>query len=294
MAHAPVVPNTPAGSRVWRVVHFPLVLLFIAIAFSIAGSAAAGAIVSALPTRQYPLVAVGAAIIGALIFMVLYWVFARFVERRQHADELAPRGGVLELGAGTAIGLALFSTVVAIQWSAGTYRIVETHGIAAILPALGVAIASSVTEEIMLRGYFFRIVESALGSWIALLASAALFGAAHLGNPNATWFAGLAIALEAGVMLAALYMLTRRLWAAIGVHFAWNLAQGGIYGIPVSGFALPGIIKPAISGPEWLTGGQFGAEASVPALAVCTLFGIAVLVACIRRDQIVQPFWRRR
>jgi membrane protease YdiL (CAAX protease family) len=146
----------------------------------------------------------------------------------------------------------------------------------------------------MLRGVFFRLIESWLGSWIALILSAAVFGALHLGNPNASLLAGSAIALEAGVMLAALYMLTRRLWAAIGLHAAWNFSQGGIYGIPVSGFKQDGILIPRISGSDLLTGGSFGAEASLPAIIVCTAFGIALLVLAYRRDRFVKPFWLRK
>ena len=58
-------------------------------------------------------------------------------------------------------------------------------------------------------------------------------------------------------MLAALYMLTRRLWAAIGLHAAWNFAQGGIYGVAVSGFEVGGLLRPRMTGPDLLTGGSF-------------------------------------
>ena len=145
----------------------------------------------------------------------------------------------------------------------------------------------------MLRGLFFRIIENWLGSWVALALSAALFGALHLGNPNATLVAGGAIAIEAGVMLAAIYMVTRRLWAAIGLHAAWNFTQGGVFGIPVSGFDVQGLLVPRITGSELLTGGDFGAEASLPAMLICTAFGIVLLVIAARRGQVIQPYWRR-
>jgi membrane protease YdiL (CAAX protease family) len=166
--------------------------------------------------------------------------------------------------------------------------------VASLYPAAAMAILSGVIEEIVLRGLFFRLLERLLGSWIALALSAALFGALHLGNPGATVSAAVAIALEAGVMLAALYMLTRRLWAAIGLHAAWNFAQGGIYGIAVSGFKQTGLLVPSVQGPEWLTGGRFGAEASLPAVLVDTAFGVALLVLAYRRGRFVAPMWVRR
>ena len=87
----------------------------------------------------------------------------------------------------------------------------------------------------MFRGVLFRWLEEFGGSWVALLLTSVLFGAAHLANPNASWIAAIGIALEAGVMLGAAYMLTRSLWLPMGLHAAWNFTQGEIFDIPVSG-----------------------------------------------------------
>lgn len=46
------------------------------------------------------------------------------------------------------------------------------------------------------------------------------FGVAHLTNPHATWQGALGIALEAGLLFAALYAFTRSLWVVIGAHYA--------------------------------------------------------------------------
>ena len=78
------------------------------------------------------------------------------------------------------------------------------------------------------------------------------------------------------------------------MHAAGNFAQGGIYGIPVSGGAMDGVLVPHISGPDLLTGGAFGAEASLPAIVVATAFGVVVLMVAWRRGGFVAPFWMRR
>lgn len=230
----------------------------------------------------------------AAIFVAVYVAFCRWVEGRPAATELAPKYAGRELPAGIAIGLVLFSAVVGVIAAFGGYRVIGHNGPQVLVPALAISILSGFTEEIFFRGFFFRLTEKWLGTWIALALSAGLFGALHLGNPNATVLAAIAIMLEAGIMLAAIYMLTRRLWMAIGLHAAWNFAQGGIYGIAVSGGAMDGLLRPDMRGPDLLTGGAFGAEASLPAIVVATAFGLVLLYIAWRRGRFMAPIWVRR
>lgn len=276
-----------------RIAGHPMFRLLIAIAFVAGGVFLSSGVGKLIGPHKGGWQALAVGICVAVIFVVLYALFCRLIERRP-VVELALPGAAPELGAGLLTGLALFSAVVAVIAALGGYNVVGTHGWGVLVPVLGLSIASGFSEEIIFRGWFFRLVEQWLGTWIALILSAALFGALHLGNPNATLLAGAAISLEAGIMLAAIYLITRRLWAAIGVHAAWNFAQGGIYGIPVSGGATDGVLVPRISGPDLLTGGAFGAEASLPAIVVATGFGIVMLMIAWRRGGFVAPFWLRR
>ena len=148
-------------------------------------------------------------------------------------------------------------------------------------------------EEILLRGLIFRLLEKWLGSWAALTISALLFGLAHIANPNSSLFAAIAIALEAGILLAAVYMVTRRLWAVIGLHMAWNFTQGGIFGVAVSGNEIEGLLASVMDGPELLTGGAFGAEASIPAILICTGIGLACLRRAHLDGRFVAASWHR-
>lgn len=75
------------------------------------------------------------------------------------------------------------------------------------------------------------IVEEALDTWSALVITVALFGLAHLGNPKGSLYGAAAIGIEAGLLLGAAYVLTRRLWLAIGIYFGWNFMQAGVFGV---------------------------------------------------------------
>ncbi|WP_119037053.1 CPBP family intramembrane glutamic endopeptidase [Hephaestia caeni] len=292
----PTGPNTPPSSTVWKVVHFPLVLLVIGLAFMVAAGALATIVSTVLRATgadgNGPMAVVLGAVVAA-IFTGAYLAFVWLVERRR-PTAFGLSGWARELGAGLLIGFLIFSAIVGVIALFGGYRVVGTRGPEVLWPVIGIALISGFSEEIIMRGVIFRLIERWLGSWIALAISAALFGAGHLANPNASWFAAVCIALEAGIMLGAIYMVTRRLWAAVGIHAAWNFTQGGIYGIAISGLDTQGLLVPRISGSDLLTGGAFGAEASLPALVLATALGVALLVIAYRKGNFVAPFWMRR
>ena len=121
-----------------------------------------------------------------------------------------------------------------------------------------------------------------------------MFGFVHLLNPGGTITGAIYISIEAGLLLAAAYMLTRRLWLSIGFHMSWNYTQSAIFsGIVSGGVSDPGLIRSNIRGPEVLTGGSFGLESSVIAFALCTATGILLLTMAVRRNLIVVPPWKR-
>ena len=238
------------------------------------------------------------ALLSLFIACVLGWgayaLYTRWVERRG-ASEFGRAGALRELAAGVAIGAALFSAVVGVQALFGAYRITGWRDdLAVMVIPVCVSFAAAVIEEILFRGVIFRLLEESLGTWIALAISAALFGLGHLNSPHATLLTAIAIALEAGLMFTAAYVLTRRLWLAIGIHAAWNFTQSGIFSLPTSGIRMNGLFIGELSGPGWLSGGEFGAEASVVAVALCTALGLTLLWLAHRRGHFIAPFWRRR
>jgi uncharacterized protein len=239
---------------------------------------------------------VPAGLLSAFIAVVLGWasyaLYLRWIEHRRPTELRGP-GALAELAAGVGLGVLAFSLCVAVLGVAGVYRVtgVRDFGIATI-PFL-VAIASGVIEEIVFRGVIFRLVEDTLGTWWALLISSALFGIGHLLSPNATLLAALAIVFEAGIMLAAAYLLTRRLWLAIGIHAAWNFTQSGVFSMPTSGIRMHGWIDGTVDGPTWLTGGAFGVESSVESVVICTALGLILLWLAKRRGHFMLPYWKR-
>ncbi|PSJ37660.1 CPBP family intramembrane glutamic endopeptidase [Allosphingosinicella deserti] len=216
--------------------------------------------------------------VGAAVALAVYTLLVRLGEARS-PSELAPRPALLQLLAGLAIGAAMFAAVMAALTAFGLYDIAYS-GPAPAWRAAGLAIEAGVVEELAVRAIMLRLLWRAFGPVPAFLVSAAAFGAGHVGNPESSLFAALCIMLEAGLMLGAFYVLTGRLWMSIGVHAAWNFTQGYVFGAAVSGSDLgPALARstarPGL--PEWLTGGAFGPEASLPALIICTAVGLLTL-----------------
>ncbi len=240
-----------------------------------------------------PVKAVVHIVVLAVAGLALYRGYGQVIEQRAVSELSAPGMG-RELGIGLLLGAGLYTACELILILLGIYRIDGLNPLSTMVPAIAMAISSSVFEELLFRGVLFRSVETWFGSWAALGVSSLVFGLTHLINPQSTLEGALFIAVEAGILLAAAYMLTRRLWLSIGFHMAWNYTQSAIFSGVVSGNeAAPGLIRSTVKGPELLTGGQFGVESSVLALLLCTTAGVVMLVMAVRRGKIVPPVWKR-
>lgn len=284
-------PTNPARPLWLRVLQHPLVRLALLgpIFFVLIGiSNGFMAQFSAMPVK-----ALGAAVGMALLGLAIYWAFVRLIEKRP-VRELSSSGMGRELSAGVLMGTGLCVLCFVILMLLGTYRIAGVNPVLVVLPALAMAISSGVLEELMWRGGLFRILEEGLGSWIALAVSALVFGLSHYAPVEGALWGAFAITIEAGLLLAVSYMVTRRLWICIGLHMAWNFAQSGVFSGLVSGAVnYPGLFKSTVEGPAILTGGTFGLEASIVAVLVGIAAGIVMLMLAIRRDHVVRPFWQR-
>jgi CAAX protease family protein len=278
--------TTPSVAVSRRAPRPALVRLFIALAFVVPVLIAQVAIWAARPwlgTLATALLSTAIATIGGAL---AYRAYVRLFERRELV-ELEPRHAGREIGAGVVLGACAFAAAIGVLALLGAYRVVGAGALLPVLLAVLMAIGSATIEEIVFRGVVFRLLEEWRGTWTALAVSSLLFGGLHLLNPHATVLGAIGIVFEGGILLAGAYVLTRRLWLPIGIHAGWNFAEGGIFGVATSGAPTTGIVRGEIVGPEWLSGGVFGPEASIVAVAVCVVLGTLLLVRAARRGRFV-------
>ncbi len=231
----------------------------------------------------------------ALCTVGAYALMVRVVEKRSFASAgFTVHGLGPETGTGLLIGGVLFSLVIGLTSAFGGYHVLGINLHFAWFVPLILYLAVAVAEEIIFRGYIFQTLEARWGSGIALSGSAAVFGLIHLFNPisgltPAEKLAGpLFIVFEASILMSAGYLLTRRLWLPIGIHWGWNFFENSVYGATDSG--LPAnpvytLIHAQLYGPFALTGGPFGPEAGVFCLIIGTGAGLALLGLAVKRGQ---------
>ena len=208
-------------------------------------------------------------LVVAAAMLGLYSLFVHWFEGHWAKD--LPLGKCLpQTAAGLGVGLGYFVIVVAIMMAFGVYKVAGTgNQWMDIASSFFVFLLVAIGEEVIFRGVFFRWIDEKWGFGVALVLSALIFGLVHISNDNATLWSSLAIAIEAGLLLGAIYKYSGTLWMPIGVHWAWNFSQGNIFGFEVSGTdAGASLLHSEVSGNQWLTGGAFGAEASVIAVVV--------------------------
>jgi 8-oxo-dGTP pyrophosphatase MutT (NUDIX family) len=155
-----------------------------------------------------------------------------------------------------------------------------------------VLLPAALAEEIAFRGYLQRVLTAWRGPAAGVLVTAVLFALFHSFNPNLLWPAMLNTFL-AGVVFAWATERSGTIWLAVGLHFGWNLAQGSLLGMPVSGLPWDGLLSLGTGGPHLLTGAAYGPEGGLLAMVAFLLLLLPVW-AVTRRPRTVAGECRRQ
>lgn len=201
-----------------------------------------------------------------------------------------------DLVGGTVAGAGLFVVALVPVWLAGGYDVVATNPVTVVLPAVTGVVFFVGIEETVNRGIVLPELESRLGSWVALVASSAVFAGYHTVLTADPTPVAVGAIFAASVLFAGAYLLTRQLWLPIALHAGWNFVQGAVFGIAVSGNAVESVtlLVGETTGPSWLTGGAYGLEGSVVTLAVVGIAAAATVWLVHRHGRVVARSWPRR
>jgi membrane protease YdiL (CAAX protease family) len=221
-----------------------------------------------------------ALVLGA---MLPAFLMARLEERTVDDYGLPRRqafGKIFWVGAGWGLAAITVLMIALRGVHAFYFGHVVLHGVRALKFALfwGIYfVLVGLFEEFLLRGYTLHTLAHSIGFWPAAVLMSCAFGAIHLRNQGESW-AGLLGAAVIGIFFCLTLRRTGNLWFAVGFHAFWDWGQTYLFSVPDSGTVEPGhLMRPSFNGPDWLTGGSVGPEASV--LCFLVILGLCVVFA---------------
>ena len=214
------------------------------------------------------------------IIAVAAWVMSK-IERRKIGQYGLPvkHRLIKHLSLGLLMGFLASSATVLVIYLLHGLRIASPaiHGTTILMSAAawaGAFLLSAIAEEFLYRGYMQFTLATGIGFWPAAVVLSALFGWGHLSNKGENMFGALSV-VSFGLLLCLFLRRTGTLWCAVGFHLGYDWSQTFFFGVPNSGFTPShNLFDVTLNGPQWLTGGMVGPEASV----ICPLVLIAVAI----------------
>ena len=178
----------------------------------------------------------------------------------------------------------MLSATVGIMYATGQITFagfnLNMSGIGVFLLNLLMWIPQGASEEIMFRGYMIPAFANRYKRVVAVAVSSILFSVFHSLNKGYTPLASVNLALIA-VLFALIYFLTDDIWMTSAIHTAWNLTQGNIYGLQVSGNNAANSVIMTVYDKNYsalITGGDFGPEGG---LAVTIVTAACIIIVSI-------------
>ncbi len=273
----------------WRVVIFLVGFTLTGMVLALVGSG----LTTETAVPSYKTIAVRSFLsFAAAVFMG--WVCARYLESLpfRSLGIWFTRGWFRHLCLGLCVGLLTIGVAIgaAVLYGGLSFTLDTTADQSSIAGSLAISFVvfaiAAAFEESLFRGYMLQTLTRANLGWLAIALTSILFGAAHLGNPDASPVSTLNTAL-AGVWFGLAYLKTRDLWFPFGIHLMWNWAQGSVFGIEVSGMREIGgapLLHEIDRGPALITGANYGIEAAIP-----TTIAIVLSIAAIYFSKFPKP-----
>jgi uncharacterized protein len=231
-----------------------------------------------------------------LLFLCIAALAMGKLEHRKFGEYGLPLRRALrkDFWVGSLTGLLAISGTLLTMFLLHGFRVtgLAIHGTAILSSLFGWGIAfllAGLVEEFLFRGYIQYTLTSGIGFWPAAFVMSGLFGLGHFFNSHENAVGSVAVVMF-GLLLCLFLRRTGNLWCAVGFHLGYDWGQM-FYGVPDSGIVpYHNLLSSTLSGPQWLSGGMVGPEASV--LTPIALLLVALIFSRYYREtryQIQRP-----
>ncbi len=219
-----------------------------------------------------------------LLILLVTWICLKLRKESLNDVGLAiNKKWLTQFFTGTLMGITMLAATVGIIWAFGgvTFELNAERSLNVLSYGLYLFLIGSLLEELLHRGFIFQRLIDGIGFWGAQFIIASLFALGHSGNPGMEDTTFIIASLDlfiVSLIFGLAYFITKSLALPIGLHLGWNWSQGNILGFGVSGHEHTGWFTPILNDKaQWVTGGEFGPEASIASLVV----GLVVFVLFI-------------
>jgi len=223
------------------------------------------------------------------------WLYCTKIEKRSaRSMGFTRQNAFRDYGVGMAIGFVMLMAVAALEVALGYTEFMGFNpqvNIGLLLLYFFGYVIQGMSEEVLLRGYLMMSMSNRTKPVIALIVSSAVFGLMHALNPGATPMAIINITLI-GLFFGLLVLRLDSIWAACGVHSAWNFTLGNIMGSAVSGTDSGGsvFLTRTVEG-KFLSGDAFGLEGGICSTVIfVTAILLVIFLPQKSRPGAGQPF----
>jgi len=200
-------------------------------------------------------------VVGLLIVSLIFYKWINRQSIFQLISEVNWRSSLFTRGC--FLGTLFITVLFLILWGISSEGVsFQNFDITSIVTYIGLFFLVSVNEEVFSRGMILASLQHSFSKLTSLIISSIFFACLHLFNDGITYLGFINLIL-AGLLLGIVYLRTKNLWIAIGLHFTWNLFQGPVYGFEVSGTEVQSIFKINFEQQNIINGGIFGLEGSV-------------------------------
>jgi membrane protease YdiL (CAAX protease family) len=276
----------PDGLRVWTRLLIALSLFGLLLSLFFAAAFTIPAVRAILPSGKTAVVTPGLLLVTEglqALAAVLSVLAMTLIEGRSFSDYGMPLRAVFgkRFWQGMPFGFAMLTLLIALialahGFSPGGWALGGRDAVRYALLYIAVFILVAIFEELSFRGYLQATLGSGIGFWPAAVILSVVFGALHLRNSGEALFGALTVGAF-GLLCAFSLRRTGSIWFAIGLHVSWDWGETYFYSVPDSGVVASGhLLRSSFHGPDWLTGGTVGPEASVLTLLVLALSAAAI------------------